>query len=162
MCVATHHRNAHELYTAKVCYRHHPLYGVEVGLIRYLRRSTAAPVVIVRCPDRRQIALPEWMLSSVACDRFSDQAQPRVAISALLDLRRLLNESVAAMDERSRAKSSTGGEHARQGRSSATAVHASVPRRPDLGGVAGGTRKDCRALFEELVKETLKLRPEGK
>src|SRR3954469_21848148 len=99
MRASRHHRNAHELYMAKVCYRHHPLYGVEVGVMRYLRRNSAAPVVIVRCPDRRQIALPEWMLGSVACERLSVETQPRVAITALLDLARLLSESVPAINE---------------------------------------------------------------
>src|SRR6266436_1356057 len=84
-----HRRNTHDLYLAKVCYRHHPLYDVEITVIRYLRRTSTTPVVIVRCPDRLQIAIPEWMLSPVACGRLSEEAQPRIVLSALLALRRL-------------------------------------------------------------------------
>jgi hypothetical protein len=161
-CAARHHRNTHELYSAKICYRHHPLYGVEVGVIRYLRRNSTAPVVIIRCPDRKQIAVPEWMLSPVACDRFSDEAQPRVAIGALLTLKRLLNDSAPATNEHDRAKSSTGGEHARQGRSSAKAVDASVPRRPDLGSVAGEHPHGLSGSVRRAGKgNTEATRPEG-
>jgi hypothetical protein len=134
---AGHRRNTHDLYVAKICYRHHPLYGVEVTVIRYLRRNSIEPVVIVRCPDYGQIALPEWMLNPMACDHLSDEAQPRVAISALVALKRLLDESAPATSEHSRAKSSTGGGHARQGRHAGKAVAASVSRRPDLDCVAG-------------------------
>ena len=121
---------------AKICYRHHPLCGVEVTVVRYLRRHSTDPVVIVRCPDHAQIALPEWMLNSVACDRLSDEAQPRVAISALVALKRLLDESAPATNEQSRAKSSKGGANGRQGRRG-KAVAASISRRPDMDGVAG-------------------------
>src|SRR4051794_10004736 len=101
-------------------------------------------------------------VSSVACDRLSDQAQPRVAISALLDLKRLLNESVPAMNEHLRAKSSTGGGHARQGRSSAKAVDASAPRRPDLGGVAGEHPHRLSGSVRRAGKgNTEATRPEG-
>jgi len=77
------------------------------------------------------------MLSSVACDRLSDEAQPRVAIRALVALKRLLDENAPATSDHSRAKSSTGGGHARQGRRAGKAVAASVSRGLDLGCVAG-------------------------
>jgi hypothetical protein len=56
ICTAHHH-----LYSAKICYRYHPCHGVVVQLVRYLRRGSAA-VVIVRLPDGSQLAIPEWML----------------------------------------------------------------------------------------------------
>ena len=38
-----------------------------------------------------QIAVPEWMLSPQVCDQFTDEAEPRISIDALLDLRRLID-----------------------------------------------------------------------
>jgi hypothetical protein len=161
-CGGIHRRSTHDLYVAKIWYRHHPLYGVEVTVVRYLRRNSADRVVIVRCPDRAQIALPEWMLNSVACDRLADELRPRVAISALVALKRLLEESLPAMNQQSRAKSSTGGVHARQGRHLSTAVAAPALRRPDLECVAGehsqGVPGSFRGVAEGNIKER---RPEG-
>ena len=130
-----HRRNAHDLYLATVCYRYHPLYGVEVTVIRYLRRISTAPIVIVRCPDGLQMAIPEWMLSPAACDRLLDEVRPHIALSALFALRRLLSEHAPATERCSRAKSSRGGEHARQRQAANTTVAASVPPGPDLDSI---------------------------
>ena len=76
------------------------------------------------------------MLSPVACGRLSEEAQPRIVLSALLALRRLLDEHAPATGKYSRAKSSRGGEHAREGPTAGTAVAASVAPGPDLGSIA--------------------------
>src|SRR5260370_10137696 len=55
---ARRHRGAHNFVSAKICYRYHPRYGAEVELVRYLRRGSAA-VVVVRLSDGPQLALPE-------------------------------------------------------------------------------------------------------
>jgi hypothetical protein len=77
------------LYAAKICYRYHPRYGVTVQLVRYLRRGSAA-VVIVRLPDSSQLALPEWMLKPESCEELKIEAKPRISLSALLDMGKLI------------------------------------------------------------------------
>jgi hypothetical protein len=52
-----------------------------VEIVRHLQRSSAA-VVIVRLSNRLQLAVPEWMLSLEACDRLTEEEQPRVALAA--------------------------------------------------------------------------------
>jgi hypothetical protein len=103
------------LCTAKICYRHHPCYGVEVEVIRHLRRIGSA-ILIVRLPDCVQLAVPEWMLSPQVCQHLTDQAEPRIAIEALEELRRLIDAQTFAFgrDADSGAESSAGGNHAQQ------------------------------------------------
>jgi hypothetical protein len=99
-------------------------------------RSENRDCVTGAAGDRLQIAIPEWMLSPVACGRLSDEAQPRIVLSALLALRRLLDEHAPATGKYSRAKSSRGGEHAREEPTNDTAVAASVTPGPDLDSIA--------------------------
>ena len=90
-CAARHSRTAHDLYSAKICYRYHPRYGVAVQLVRYLRRGSSA-VVIVRLPDNSQLAIPEWMLKPEACEELKLEAKPRISVSSLLDVRKLIGD----------------------------------------------------------------------
>ena len=62
----------------KICYRFHPFYGVEVDVVRHLRRTGSA-VLDRQTSRRRTVALPEWMLSPQACDRLSHEERPRIA-----------------------------------------------------------------------------------
>jgi hypothetical protein len=64
--------------------------SVEVEVIRHLRRSDSV-ILIVRLPGGTQVALPDWMLSAQICDQFTNEADPRVSIDALFDLRRLID-----------------------------------------------------------------------
>jgi hypothetical protein len=133
------------LYSAKVCYRHHPLFGVEVEVIRYLRQNSAARVVIVRCPGHLQLAVPEWMLNPLVCERLTDEQQPRIAIEALWDLRQLLNEqmTISPTQVSSCAESSTGGKNA-QRRLPNTATESSVRKEPS--DLDRDSRKRSRTL----------------
>ena len=108
-------RTTHDLHSTKICYRFHPLYGVEVDVVRHLRRIGSA-VLIVRLPGGAHVALPEWMLSPQACDRLSHEERPRIAIHALLDLRGLIDAQHiknASRDD-SCAESPSGGQDAQQ------------------------------------------------
>ena len=108
-------RTTHNLHTTKIYYRFHPSYGVEVEVVRHLRRTESA-VVIVRLPEGAQVALPEWMLNSQACDRLSQEEKPRIAIDALLELHRLINAQHIedATHDRICAESPSGGQDAQK------------------------------------------------
>lgn len=113
-CGARHRRTTHDLYSAKICYRHHPLYGTEVEVVRYLRRTNPA-ILVVKLPDGRQLAVPEWMLSPLMCEQLKEEAEPRIALAALQELRQLIDiqTSLASVSEfRGRAESPIGGPHA--------------------------------------------------
>jgi hypothetical protein len=122
-----HSRTAHDLYAERICYRYHPLHGVAVQLVRYLRRGHAA-VVIVRLPDSSQLAVPEWMLKPETCDGLKLEAKPRMSLSSLFDVRRLIGGHVADRC----AKSASGGRDAQQGESGDTAAQDSLRRRRTL------------------------------
>jgi hypothetical protein len=109
------------------------LYGVEVDVIRHLRRIGSA-VLIVRLPGGAQVALPEWMLSPQACDRLSHEERPRIAIDALFDLRGLIDAQhikKASRDD-SCAESPSGGQDAQQ-RSNRSAAQTALRGGRDLG-----------------------------
>lgn len=98
----------------KICYRHHPFYGTEVEVVRYLRRANSA-ILIVKLPDGLQIAVPEWMLSPLVCEQLKEEAESRIAIAALQELRQLIDIQplfTSARELRCRAESPLGGPHA--------------------------------------------------
>jgi hypothetical protein len=141
-------RTTHNLHTTKIYYRFHPSYGVEVEVVRHLRRTESA-VVIVRLPEGAQVALPEWMLNSQACDRLSQEEKPRIAIDALLELHRLIDAQHIedATQDRICAESPSGGQDAQQRSDRATARTALRGGR-DLdrtSGVDAGTLPDSVA-----------------
>ena len=119
----------HDLQSAKICYRFHPLYGTEVEVIRCLRRG-ASVILIVKLPRGMQIAVPEWMLIPETCDRLIIEDQPRISIDALIALRRLSFHN--APKDRSCAESPTGGHDGQQQKSSRSAAPAALRGRTDL------------------------------
>jgi hypothetical protein len=129
---------AHELHPTKICYRCHPFYGVEVEVIRYLRRIDSV-ILIVRLPGGSQIAVPDWMLIPGICDRFTNEAEPRVSIDALFELRRLLDTHCLgeAPKDHSCAKSPSGGNNAQQRKSVRVATQAALRGRRDLDRASG-------------------------
>jgi hypothetical protein len=134
---------AHDLHVAKICYRCHPFCGVEVEVIRYLRRRDSVSL-IVRLPGGAQVAIPDWMLSPQVCDRFTNEAEPRVSIEALFDLRRLIDAHHLgkASKDHGCAESPSGGKNAQQRKSVQMATQAALRRRRDLdrpSGVGKGT-----------------------
>jgi hypothetical protein len=109
---------AHDLHATKICYRCHPFYGVEVEGIRHLRRIDSV-ILIVRLPGCTQVAVPDWMLSPQVCDRFTNEAEPRVSIDALFDLRRVIDAHHLGKASRDHgcAESPSGGKNAQQRKS---------------------------------------------
>ena len=87
---ARHRRTAHDSHLSKICYRHHPCYGVEVEIVRFLRRTSPA-VLVVKLPDGLQLAVPEWMLSPLVCEQLKEEAEPRITIAALQELHELID-----------------------------------------------------------------------
>jgi len=157
-CDVRRHRTAHDLYSAKVCYRYHPHYGVAVQLVRYLRRGSAA-VVIVRLPNDSQLALPEWMLKPEACEELKIQARPQIAMSALVDLSKLIKAQLSAVANHSPscAESATGGRDAQPGESGCTARQAPLRRQRALGDAArsgaGALSKSLERTIDECSEE---------
>ena len=141
-------RTAHDLSSTKICYRHHPCYGIEVEVIRHLRRIGSV-ILIVRFPDGLQLAIPEWMLSPHVCQHLTDQVEPRIAIEALEELRRLIDTQtlLADRDVCNCAESSAGGNHAQQRGRELPAAGASVRRRRDVERASrAGTGKLSKPL----------------
>jgi hypothetical protein len=123
---ATHPHTTHESSSTVIHYRHHPFHGEAVEIIRRLRRSTS-DCVVVKLRDEVQIAVPAWMLDPVCCQQFNDEAQPRIAVSALCELRALIDsQSWLATPCRGEtgpgAPQATGGDDARPQRGSSDAT----------------------------------------
>src|SRR6476646_6457417 len=89
MPCATSQHNAHSS-PVQICYRHHPFFNHEGHIARRFRRQ-AEDSYIVELSDGLLLAVPAWMLDAAACDAMHMEAQPRIVISALLDLCRLLD-----------------------------------------------------------------------
>ena len=92
MCTrcAAHPHTAHESSSATIHYRHHPFHGEHVTVVRRLRRY-ATDCVVITLADDVQVAVPTWMLDPLACQQLTDEAHPRIAVSALRDLRALVD-----------------------------------------------------------------------
>jgi hypothetical protein len=126
------------LHAAKICYRYHPFYGVEVEVIRHLRRSDSV-ILIVRLPAGSHIAVPDWMLSPQVCDQFTNEAEPRVSIDALFDLRRLIDANRLGKTSKDHdcAESPSGANNAQQRESVPVATQAALRGRRDLDRASG-------------------------
>ena len=153
---------AHDLYSAKICYQCHPFYGIEVKVIRHLRRTDSA-VLIIRRPDGVQVAVPDWMLNPQVCDRFTNEAEPRVSIDALFDLRRLIDAHHLgnASTGHGCAESPSGGKNAQQRKSVQVATQAALRGRRGLdhasgigkGTVRGSVAPDARKRSQNRPRE---------
>ena len=86
---ATSLHTTHEPLSAKIEYRHHPCYGMEIRVVRTRRRGPEA-IDIVQRSDGLQIAVPRWMLDPLACQQLPQEAKPRVALRALVRLAELV------------------------------------------------------------------------
>ena len=158
-------RTTHDLHAARICYPCHPFYGVEVEVIRHLRRMDSE-VLIVRLPTGAQIALPKWMLIPELCDRLSYEDRPGVDITALVELRRIIDDQRMdrALDGPGCAESASGGQDAEhQGESDRAAAQAAVRGRGDLdraSGIHAGTLP--RAVAPAFGKRSQQRRREAK
>src|SRR5262249_9562408 len=89
-CAENCPHTAHEPSLARICYRYHPFFGHEVRVVRRFRRL-AADSLIVALDDGLQIAIPPWMLDARACEALVVAPAPRIALTALRQLRDLLD-----------------------------------------------------------------------
>ena len=130
-------RTTHSLQSAKICYRFHPFHGVEVEVIRHLRKSESV-ILVIKLPGGSQVAIPEWMLIPHICDRLTYEEKPRISIEALIDLRRLIDAQCLkkAPKAGSCAESPSGGQNAQQRKSRRLAAPAGIRGRRDLDEVA--------------------------
>jgi hypothetical protein len=150
------------LRTAKIWYRCHPFYGVEIEVVRYLRR-TESEVLIVRLPAGSLIAVPDWMLNSQVCERFTNEAEPRISIDALFDLRRLIDAHRVGKTPaaRSCAESPSGGKDAQERKTTRGAAQAALRRGRNLdrasgtseGAVPGSVAPDARKHSQDRQRE---------
>jgi hypothetical protein len=141
-CARSPH-TAHELHLTKICYRCHPFYGVEVEVIRHLRRTESA-ILIIRLPGGVQLAVPDWMLNPQVCDRFADEAEPRVSMDSLFELRRLIDAHRLGNPTKDHAcaESPSGGKNAQQRKAGRVAAQAALRGRRNLdrpSGIGKGT-----------------------
>lgn len=137
---STSPHTTHDLHSARICYPFHPFHGVEVEVVRHVRRIESS-VLIVKLPGGTQIALPEWMLTPQACDGMKKEDSPRIAIDALFDLRRLIDSQQNSRDPhgRSCAESPSGGQDAQQRESDCVAAQIALRGRKRALGRASGT-----------------------
>ena len=136
----------HDPHATKICYRFHPFYGVEVEVIRFLRKSESA-ILMVRLPRGAQIAVPEWMLIPQVCDRLTVEDKPRISIDALHDLRRLIRAQSLnnSLKTPGRAEFPAGGQDGQRQESSRVATSAALRGRTDLdraSGIGAGALSD--------------------
>lgn len=146
MRAGAHRHTAHDLYLAKICYRYHPFYCTEVQVIRYLRRMTS-PILVVKLPDGRQLAIPEWMLNPLVCEQLKQEVEPRIAIAALQQLRQLIDIQpllTSLVAPRDHAESPAGGLHA-QKQKRGVAPPTETPLR-DRRSLQRTSRTDARKL----------------
>jgi hypothetical protein len=109
-------------------YRHHPYSGQEVEIIRRFRRYVGDSVIVQIERSAVQLVVPVWMLDPVFCGRLRFQSEPRVSISALLELRELL-DSQPSLPPSSKAVSSKrdgGGDDGQEDGFLPSAAHAGV------------------------------------
>ena len=100
------------------------------------------------------------MLKPEACEELKVEAKPRISVSALLDVCKLIGAqaSTVAGDSQSCAESAGGGRDAQQGESSHTAAQPSLRRRRALDQAA---RVGAGALSKSLEGTTGKRSEEG-
>jgi hypothetical protein len=88
--VATHQYTTHQLGSAQVAYRFHPLFGQEIQILRRLRAGSE-PAVIAQGVEDLRIMIPCWMLDEVLCRGMGVESQPRVSVTSLAELRALID-----------------------------------------------------------------------
>jgi hypothetical protein len=103
--------------------------------------------VIVQLPDDSQLAIPGWMLKPEACTVLKIEARPRISLSSLLDLCRLIEGQPSAAGGNSHpcAESPTGGRDAQQGESGTHGSASSTSKTTSFG-------RRCPSLCRSAVE----------
>jgi hypothetical protein len=90
----TPEQNEHKTTARRVCYPWHPQYGKDVIVRGQIARRQSALRCQVDDDDKRDNReIPEWMFDQVLCSHLLLSSQPSVSWEALVELRRLLDES---------------------------------------------------------------------
>ena len=83
------------LETVRVHYPHHPQAGQEVGVLAHRRSSGTVQVLLL---DETTTTLPEWMFDASYCATVVLQESACLSLSALRDLRRLVDAAWLSCD----------------------------------------------------------------
>jgi hypothetical protein len=62
-----------------------------VEVVRRFRRHAADSLLVMVRGSGLQLAVPSWMLDAIFCGRLVDEPEARLAVSALTELRELLD-----------------------------------------------------------------------
>lgn len=116
---------------ARVHYSHHPQAGNEVGVLARRHSSGSLHVLL---PDGSTATLPEWMFDAAYCQAMVSQETPQVSLSALRDLRRLVDTGLLVCDPNP-LKKDTHDETAQAPAGTA------FDQRDGMGGIAGGSEE---------------------
>lgn len=106
-----------------------------------------SPILVVKLPDGRQLAVPEWMLNPLVCEQLKEEVEPRIAIAALQQLRQLIDIQpllTSLLVPRDHAESPAGGLHAKK-QKRGIAPPAETPLR-DRRSLERTSRTDARRL----------------
>ena len=145
-------RTAHISKTAEVFYRHHPLCGEHVEVIRRYRAGTVMIVV----SDGTHCLIPHWMLDAAACSAVSDEVRPRISVDALRALRDLLDAQTLSfqLTPDSRGTSSiNGGSNDVETTDRPATVDVSLGRGPRRVERLPSTQQaQCRELWAQLLR----------
>jgi len=82
--------NTHKQRTVKVCYFLHPLHCKDVAILKELNFSSEK-VYLIKLFDNTETHLPAWMTDPQYCDLCHVQDKPACSLSALRELRKLVN-----------------------------------------------------------------------
>jgi hypothetical protein len=123
-----------------VHYRHHALAGSRL-VVEYAVRSGAGVFVVVARPNGRLLAIPAWMTEAWAGD-LPTCTTPSVALEALLELRRLLDDVLSSPPAQSAGDDNDDGNPEQ----SAGPVRACDDRYDTVTSAGGGRRDGGAAL----------------
>jgi hypothetical protein len=87
------------------------------------------------------------MLKPEACEDLKLEAKPRISVSSLLNVRKLIVDDGA----HACAESASGGRDAQKGESDDTAARDSLRRRRTLDQTPESVQESCRSLWKELL-----------
>ena len=76
--------------SSRIHYPHHPHFGAEVQVVRFIPHYCQAEVQVV-FPSGQQLVVPQWMFDEEMCRPMQISTQPLVDLKALSALRALLD-----------------------------------------------------------------------
>ncbi|MSO45929.1 MAG: hypothetical protein EXQ59_04080 [Acidobacteria bacterium] len=117
-----------------------------------------ADCVVITLSDDVQVAVPTWMLDPLACAQLTDEARPRISVSALRDLRAVVDSqpvAAVALAIRRGTVPPIGGEDARPDGTSTTPANADLGRSRPVQRLSAPDRLRCQTLCGQLLRAVL-------